>query len=91
MGVGSSITLFHPITLNYSACSIALSYWLLIIWSIIPMGIWRPLLFKSKRICTKSLLIIRKKGNKQMFINTKLAKNINGYIHKREIYKVMII
>ena len=55
------------------------------------MGIWRPLLFKSKRICTKSLLIIGKKGNKQMFINTKLAKNINGYIHKREIYKVMII
>ena len=33
----------------------------------------------------------QKKGNKQMFISTKLAKNIRGYIHKREIYKVMII
>ena len=33
----------------------------------------------------------REKRNKQMFINTKLAKNINEYIHKREIYKVMII
>lgn len=44
-----------PITLDYTDCSIVLSYRLLTILSVIPTSIWRerPLFFKNKRICTK--------------------------------------
>ena len=87
MRVGSSITLFHPRTLNYSTCSIALSYWLLIILSIIPMGIWRPLVFKSKRICTKALLIIRKKETSKCLSVQNQLKIYVGTFTKEKLTK----
>lgn len=41
---------------------------------------------------TEALFVIeKKKGNNQIFFNAKLAKSINGYIHRGEIYIVTMI
>lgn len=90
--MGPSSFLSQPCSPCPSDCSIALSYWLLNILSIIPRDVKRerPLLFKSKRLYTAVFFIMGKKKGKQQNVHQyKTGKN--RYIHRQEIYAVMMI